>query len=564
MELIDARRLTGPNVLLDGPGTVLDVAVGDAGRDVLYRAWQRRLWQMLDDLGWQPARPPTVQRPLAGGLSMAFAAPIDALYVATEVNEWAFAAAVADLAGAAFPGRESERARLAAATAEEANPELLALAGAARRHGVTLLWDDDHVSLGMGRTAQVWPARELPAPADIDWGAFADVPAALVTGTNGKTTTVRLAGHIAMAAGRQPGLCSTDWIAVGNEVVDRGDWSGPGGARAVLRHRGVDAAILEAARGGLLRRGLGVERAAASVITNIAEDHLGDFGSRSLDELLDIKWVVSRAVRQAGVLVLNADDPRLVARARDYDGRIAWFSLQADNPQVRRALEDGKTAWLLSGHELQRCEGRSKETLCRDDEMPLTLSGAARHNVANALAAAALCEALGIGIDDIREGLTSMQPADNPGRCNVYTLSQCRVLVDFAHNPHAMQALFAMARALPAERRLLAFAQAGDRTDLQIRELAERAWAIGLDHVAVSELEHYLRGRAPGEVYDLIRETLLDCGARDEQISHFDCETASLDHLLSRARPGDLVIMLALADSAGVRRRLEDLAADAS
>ena len=119
-----------------------------------------------------------------------------------------------------------------------------------------------------------------------------------------------------------------------NTVLDRGDWSGPGGARTVLRHPDVDVAVLEAARGGLLRRGLGIEHANAALITNIAADHLGDFGSRSIDELLDIKWLISRSVREAGTLILNADDPRLVEKARDYDGRLCWFSLDAQNAVV--------------------------------------------------------------------------------------------------------------------------------------------------------------------------------------------------------------------------------------
>ena len=152
-----------------------------------------------------------------------------------------------------------------------------------------------------------------------------------------------------------------------------------------------------------------------------------------------------------------------------------------------------------------------------------------------------------------------MSQDENPGRCNVYFISDFKVLVDFAHNPHAMEALFDMARALPAERRLLAFSQAGDRTDASIRELAESAWSIGLDAVVVSELEAYARGREQGEVFAIIRDALIKSGAREEQIEHHMEETESLDAALDWARPGDLIIMLALSARDEIQEKLKSL-----
>ncbi|MBT8084803.1 MAG: Mur ligase [Woeseia sp.] len=554
MESVDARRLTGPNVLMDPPGSIIDISCSKQESDAILPCWTAAVRRMLGDLGWTTSS--LCYRPLNGGLSLAFSAPIDVLYAATAVNEWAFDVCLAELAGAPLPDYEQTLADIRSAADEESNAALLALQAAATQRGVTLLWDDDRVSLGMGGTSRTFEARELPAPESLDLGVFTDVPVAFVTGTNGKTTTARLARHIAMAAGHTPGLSSTDWIAVGDEIIDRGDWSGPGGARAVLRHNKVDIAILETARGGLLRRGLGVDHADVAVITNIAEDHLGDFGSRNLDELLDIKWVVSRAVRTSGTLVLNADDKLLVEKAQQYDGRITWFSLDEKNETVEKHTAAGGIAFVAQGHDLARIEHRAKQSICRDDEIPITLGGAARHNVGNALAAAALCDALGLSLDCIATGLRGVSQDANPGRCNVYTLPHCRVLVDFAHNPHALQALFDVAEALPAKRRILAFGQAGDRTDEQIRELAASAWAIGLDHVIVSELEKYARGREPGEVYRLIKESLLHEGAQPGQIEHYMLETESLDAALARATDDDLVIMLALAEADAIRKTL--------
>jgi UDP-N-acetylmuramyl tripeptide synthase len=558
MEFLDARRLTGPNLLGQEPGAVVDVRCSPHEADRLIDCWARNLPVILAAVGWD--LPSSRHHRFVGGVSLYFPAPIDALYAASSISEWAWALCSAELCSTKVPAFDSTLAQTQEAIIEEANPSLLALQLAAALHGTAFLWDDHKASLGHGSRSQVWPVRELPIPEALAWNAYQDIPVALVTGTNGKTTTVRLAAYILSEARNNVGLSSTEWISVNDEIIDRGDWSGPGGARAVLRHPGVDVAILETARGGLLRRGLGVTRADVALITNIAEDHLGDFGSETLDELLDIKWIISRAVEKSGTLILNADDPLLVARARRFSGRVEWTSMQEDNATIRRQVAGGGRAFVLEGDELVEIAKGRRDIICRAGEIPITLGGAARHNVANALAAAALARHLGASLTQIRHGLTSMSPQRNPGRSNLYELRGFRVLVDFAHNPHAMQALFNMARALPARRRVLCFGQAGDRTDAQIRQLARSAWAIGLDRIIISELAAYARGRTAGQVHAILRDELRQCGARDRQILHFQTEEESFDAALQWARPGDLVILLALGGNAPVLAKLAALA----
>ncbi len=557
MEYIDARRLTGPSLLWNKPGTILDVRCNDEETDKLVPFWESKIRLMLDAVGWGDES--TCSWRLSEGVSLAFSAPIDALYAASEINEWAWACCDHEFNGADAPDFDESVERFKTEIAEEANQKLMDLEAAAEEHGKTFLWDDDEASVGLGAGSSTWPVRELPDPEDVDWAALHDIPYGIITGTNGKTTTVRLATHIARSSGKSVGLSSTDWIAVNDRIIDRGDWSGPGGARNVLRQHDVDIAILETARGGLLRRGLGVNKADAALITNIAEDHLGDFGSQNLEELLNVKWIVSRAVENSGSLILNADDKLLVGKSADFPGTIVWFSLIADNPTVKKHTGNGGLAFVLNGDELLRIDGDERDSICKSSEIPIALGGAASHNIANALAAAALTHSLGIPMGDVRSGLMSMSQDENPGRCNVYSISDFKVLVDFAHNPHAMQALFDMAQALPAKRRLLAFAQAGDRTDASIRELAESAWSIGLDVVIVSELESYARGRSQGEVFGIIRDELIRCGAREDQIKHHMEETESLDAALDWAKPGDLVIMLALSARDEIQQKLKSL-----
>jgi len=558
MEFLDARRLTGPNLIFDGPGSILDVSCtpGEAGR--LIPVWANHVARMLEKLDWPSAQFSSKQ--LQGGVSLAFSAPIDALYAASEINEWAWAASAFELgASEEEPDFDEAVTAIRASAAEEANEELMWLIDEAAAHGKTLLWDDDHVSVGLGRGSQTWSVQEIPD--SLEWDEFHDVPIGLVTGTNGKTTSVRLATHIVRASGQNVGLSSTDWIAVNDHVLDRGDWSGPGGARAVLREKEVDVAILEVARGGLLRRGLGVERADAALITNISEDHLGDFGSRDLNELLAVKWVISRAVEASGRLILNAEDELLRAKSSEFEGELVWFSLDPDNATIVAHAHNGGFAFVLDGDELVKIEGAAREPICRSHEIPITLGGAARHNVANALAAAALTWCLGVSLSDIRAGLTTMAQDENPGRCNIYDLDGRKVLVDFAHNPAAMSALFDMARAIPATRRALCFGQAGDRPDDLIRELARDAWAIGLDRVVVSELAAYHRGREHGDVYGIIKDELLRSGADQSQIHHFETEMESFMSAIDWAEPGDLVIMLALGGAAPVQEKLKSLGA---
>jgi UDP-N-acetylmuramyl tripeptide synthase len=326
----------------------------------------------------------------------------------------------------------------------------------------------------------------------------------------------------------------------------------------VLRQKDVDVAILETARGGLLRRGLGVNTANVALITNIAEDHLGDFGSQSVEELLNIKWIVSHAVVASGVLILNADDELLVGKSRGFGGTIVWFSLDKNNPVIRKHTENGGLAFVHEDNDLVRVDGDLSELICGASEVPITLAGAAFHNIANALGAAALTEQLGMSLDDIRKGLTTMSQDANPGRSNLYPVRDFKVLVDFAHNPQAMQALFAMARAIPARRRALSFAQAGDRTDAQIRELARSAWSIGLDLACIAELEKYRRGREEGEVFTLIRDELIKCGAREDQVRYFGTESESFDAALAWAETGDLVVLLDLGRDSDIQSKLKE------
>lgn len=556
MKIADSRRLTGPSLLLGGPGAVLELELEGESPAEVVEIWSKRVTQILEAVGWADAT--LAHRLHRGGLTLAFSAPIDALYAATEVNEWALAAAQADLAGSEAGDLKEAANRLRAKIQAEINPRHRAILQAAAEHGVTCLSDDDYISVGLGTGSITWPVQELPTPEQIDWQAVHDIPVALVTGTNGKSTTVRLLASIVAAAGKSAGLCSTDWIRVGDEVVDQGDYSGPGGARQVLRHKGVEIALLETARGGMLRRGLAIQRAEVGLVTNIAEDHLGESGIYDLEELAQAKLIVHQAARR---LVLNADDPVLSRRGPELSRPTTWFSWDADNPLVERHRAMGGLACREVGPQIVFDQGPDTKPVLGIDSIPITLRGAARHNVANALAAVGVAMALDLPMEAIRTGLRAFEssPQENPGRLNLFELAGATAIVDFAHNPHGVAALLEMAKTMKPKRVLVTTGQAGDRDDESIRSLADAIAQAQPDRVVVKELEDYLRGRQPGEVPAMIISQLQKSGLAASAIDRADSEMDAIRQSLTWAEDGDLLLLITHSRRSGVVSYMERL-----
>jgi cyanophycin synthetase len=541
----DSRRLTGPNRLMARAGAVIDVTLPESGAeaDRIVAAWRAQARRILQAVGWSGEELHELRFP--GGASLAFTAPADALYSATEINEWAWDAALTVASDSVEPPLEDAVAALSARIAREHHPRLRALRQAARRHGVEVLADNQTVSVGEGIGSMVWPLSHLPDASQVPWDRIHDIPVALVTGSNGKTTTVRLLAAILALSGRVGGYTCTDGVFAAGEALARGDYAGPEGARMLLRDRRIETAVLETARGGLLRRGLAVEDAEVAIVTNVSEDHFGEFGVYDLAALADAKLIVARAIGPDGRLVLNADDASLVAAAGRLTVPILWFSLDARNDGVTRHVAAGGDACAVEDERFVLWRAGRREVLGPVADAPITFGGGARHNVANALAAIGAAAVLGVSPELIGQGLRAFQGSatDNPGRSNVYEVGGVRVVVDFAHNPRGMAALAEIATALPARRRLVVIGQAGDRDDDAIRELARAAQAIRPDHVVVKEMEKYRRGRAPGEVPGLLVAELRRLGVAEAAVSTAPDDLAALRQALNWSQPGDLLLV---------------------
>ena len=542
MRLLDSRRLTGASLFLDRPGAVVDVSVDAVDRDLLIAAWERVARRLVGDLGWEDVV--YSARPFDGGVSLALAAPVDGLYTATEVNEAAWEAACDWIAGGQRHILRRVSRSLRDEYRDEERPRLKRLLAAARDQQVAVILDEDAVTLGSGRGSASYDLHEVPHPDDVAWDRLHCVPTVMVTGTNGKTTTVRLLASIGSAAGLCTGVSSTDWLAMGDELLDRDDYAGPGGARLVLRDTRCELAILETARGGLLRRGLAVERADVALITNIAADHLGEYGIHTVDDLTTVKWTVAQALGADGRLVLNAEDENLMDCAPSHSGTKVLFSVDPRNAYFKAHIAAGGLGFTILRGRMTRVEGERREGFLSVRAMPLAYDGAARHNVSNGLAAAAVADAVGIGLKTIAAGLKALGNDANPGRANVIRINDVTVLIDFAHNPAGLEALLPLALKLPAKRRMLVTGQAGDRSDQDLRAFAEAAGRDNFDRIVLKRMDGHARGRAEGEVAELMREAFLAMGYRARAITQTITELDAARAALRWARPGDLILFL--------------------
>jgi UDP-N-acetylmuramyl tripeptide synthase len=425
----------------------------------------------------------------------------------------------------------------------------VALRAAATDHGLPLFEDDDVISVGAGSGSRSWLRHAPPAPGAVPFGALHDIPTLLVTGSNGKTTTVRLLAAMAAAAGSAPGYCCTEGVFVGGHAVALGDYSGPDGARTVLRHPNVRFAVLETARGGILRRGLAVERADVAVVTNIQADHLGEYGIENADDLAETKLVVARAVCRGGTLVLNADDATLMAAAKRLPhavaARCALFARECAHPGLVELRARGGSTCAVRDDELVLHHAGQERVLGEVVKLPLTLDGAAGYNVANLAAAALAGAAIGLPPSAIANTVRSFGavPQDNPGRLERWRHHGAQVLIDFAHNPGALDQLLRTARALRPQRLCLLLGQAGNRDDEAIAELARTAAGFAPDGIVIKELPLMLRGRALGEVPVLIRDALLKAGVAAERIRTEPDEETAARKLLDTAGPGDVIVL---------------------
>ena len=399
-----------------------------------------------------------------------------------------------------------------------------------------------HLAPSFGKARNVGqPMVDLLFPAHDD----GRIPVVAVTGTNGKTTTTRLIAHIFAAQGLRVGMTNTDGVYVAGRQIDSGDCSGPKSARNVLAHPEVDAAVLECARGGVLREGLGFDRCQVAVVTNVGEgDHLGLNYITTVEDVMVLKRVIVQNVAPNGYAVLNAMDPHVAPMARVCTGQVIFFGADRHHPIMATHRAQGQRVVYVDPAKacIVAAEGGMKESIALAD-IPLTHNGAIGFQVDNAMASVAAAWAAGLPWETIRRGLASFHndSANAPGRFNVMDYRGATIIADYGHNPDAIRALVQAVDAMPGNKRSVVISGAGDRRDQDIIEQT-RILGAAFDEVILYQ-DACQRGRADGEVLALLRQGL-EGAPRTRYSTEIHGEFAAIDHALERLTPGDLCLVL--------------------
>jgi cyanophycin synthetase len=403
-----------------------------------------------------------------------------------------------------------------------------------------------HMAPSTGRPRDVGgPVMDMLFPP----GTPSRIPIAAITGTNGKTTTARMLAHIQKLAGYHVGLTSTDGVYIDGQRTVAGDMTGPVATRMVLSDPSVDVAVLEVARGGLLRAGMGVRTCDVGAVLNVKSDHLGLRGIGTLEQLAEVKRIVVEVARETAIL--NADDP-LCLKMADYTEakNLCYVTMDPTHELVGEHIKAGGRGIVLEtgikGQMITIYDHGAHIPLLWTHLIPATLEGRAIHNVQNAMFAAALAFSMGLKLEDIRHGLRTFDTTffQAPGRMNIYDEHPFKVILDYGHNPAAIEAMCQLVERLDVGgRRLCVVAVPGDRRDQDIFEIGRIA--AGHFDRYICRRDDNLRGRRPNEVPELLREALMTNGVKEDQIEVIPSEEAAVDAALREAEPGDLLLIFA-------------------
>jgi cyanophycin synthetase len=369
------------------------------------------------------------------------------------------------------------------------------------------------------------------------------IPIIAVTGTNGKTTTTRLLAHMVKNNGYKVGFTTSDGIYIQNHMMEKGDTTGPISAEYILKDPTVEFAVLETARGGILRSGLGFSRCDIAIVTNIQEDHLGISDIHTLDDLARVKSTVVKSVKKDGWAILNAEDEQCVKIASELSCNVAWFSMDEENELIKKCSKEGKIVAVYENGFITIKKGEWKIRVERATHVPLTLGGKAKFMIANALAATLAGYLYGFKTEDISISLQTFIPsvAQTPGRMNIFEFKKFKVLIDFAHNASGYKGVEDYLLSVEANKKIGIIAGVGDRRDEDIRECAKIA-ARMFDHIIIRQEKH-LRGRSEDEIINLIMEGIAESG-RSITYEIINKETDAIKHAMNIAEEGTFITAL--------------------
>ncbi len=405
------------------------------------------------------------------------------------------------------------------------------------------------VNAGPGFRMHLAPSEGLPrnvAGHVVDMlfppGIESKIPIVAVTGTNGKTTTTRLVSHIMRLKGHKVGYTTSDGVYIQNRLLMTGDCTGPVSAEFVLKDPTIDFAVLESARGGLLRAGLGFKSCDVAIVTNVAPDHLGLKGIHTIEQLARVKGVVPETVHAGGYAILNADDDLVYAMRKNVSANVALFSMDEENPRIKAIAKVGGLSAIYENGYITICRGEWKMRITKATSVPLTFGGKATFMIQNVLPAALAAYVRGVSLEDIRVALESFipSPSQTPGRMNMFEFESFNVLLDYAHNAAGLRALNNMIQRMDHTPKIGIIAGIGDRRDQDNNEIGEVA-AEMFDEIIIRQDKH-LRGRTDTELIDLLAEGIKKVDP-NKKVTKIPKENEAIKHAITNAKPGSLIVI---------------------
>lgn len=557
---VGRSRLMGSNLFFEETGACLDITLFKKDlKDMpkILKIWDSELERVMLALNWGNYK--TGLRIYSKGFKFAISAPSDLLFVAL----YALRQVWESTYSLYKTGKPYDIADILDYVKPELDDELdlkyRAICDEARRRSLNVFREKYDICIGSGKTAYRADIDDISLR-DIPWEEIKEVPSVMVTGTNGKTTTVRLTAYIARHAGKKVGYCSTDWVMVGDDIVEKGDLSGPTGSLRVMMHPEVEMAVLEVARGGLVRRGLIADFVKGATVTNVSEDHLGQDGIENIIDMAESKSLVYQAVKPGGYCIINLDDIEMRKRVATLTGKKIMITQQSlTNKDIKPCLVHAEHICYIKDNAFYFKTGKKEFKIATFAETPITINGMAKHNVENAMQAICLSHILGLSKKEITNGLKTYEntAANNQGRANVFTHNGGTIIVDFAHNPAAIGAILNMAKAYlkPGGKFTMLMGNTGNRlklTDSMCQMVAD----ANVDTVMVKEIPNYLRGAKLGEIPKMIEKSLISKGLKKKQIVMIGDEETAMEETLKSMKKGDACAFLCHSNTGSIIEEL--------
>ncbi len=555
---VSDTRLMGPNIYFYDTGAVLDVLL--YGKDIehipeIIKLWEIELKRVMTALNLIEYK--TGIRIYSRGFKYAVSFPPDLLNYGMSVLCQIWASVYNKYINGEFEPLQKILDTIEPEIRQELNLKYREICKEASKRSLNVFLNNSNICIGSGKYGFRADINNISLK-DIPWDNIKEVPAVLVTGTNGKTTTVRMTAYIAGLTGKTVGYCSTDWVMIGDEVVEEGDLSGPAGSLEVMTNPNVEIAVLEVARGGLVRRGIIANYVKGSTVINISEDHMGQDGIENLSSMAETKSLVYNAVKKDGYSIINLDDKEIGKFVDKVMGKKIFITKRTLS-EISLYIKDAEHICFIKDNAFYWKTRDQEFMIATFSDTPITVNGKALHNIENAMNAICLSYVLGFTWDDIAKGLKTYENTaqNNRGRTNVFRYNDGTIILDFAHNPSAIGAILSMGRTYLGDNSKLymLLGNTGNRVDLT-DGLCQKAIDHKVDVVLIKEMLKYLRGAKPGELSQKIETTLLEKGMKKDQLIMIGDEKQALEYTFNTLKSGDVCVFLCHSNTAKILEEL--------